>query len=66
MTALNAVTGENECKDKAKKEKKRKKKKTQATGTFLADEHQSTSLPHHASPISVKRILETNNKIGEP
>jgi hypothetical protein len=35
MTALNAVTGENECKDKAKKEKKEKKKKKNASNRNL-------------------------------
>jgi len=58
MTALNDMTGENEYEGKAKKGKKegkeKKEKETQATGTFLADEHQSTSLPHHVSPISTK------------
>jgi len=52
MTALDDITGENEYKGKAKKKKRKKKHKQPEP--FLADEHQSTSLLHHVSPISTK------------
>jgi len=52
MTALNDITGENEYKGKAEKKKKKKHKQPEP---FLADEHQSTSLLHHVSPISTKK-----------